>query len=212
VVSAVAAALVGCSSPNDNATLASLERQVEEEEAAQRQWVEQGRELSQRRAEIRGRVLQLRSELEAAEAEFQRAREELEHASVMATEAAASYSHASEHFQRAARWYRHIARLLIVAAASDFIGAQLCGSTVSPRAFRARLEREGFAIPEGMDVDHIWPRALGGADHPANYQVLPSGVNRGLGASVSEKLLSAPMETLQGLGASALVALRCQPP
>ncbi len=208
----MAAAFLGCSSSKDSSSLASIKRQVEEEKAAQLQLVAQTRELAQHHAENREQGVQLLSEFEAAEAEFEQAREQFELASAAATDAAASSSHAYEHYQRAARRYRQIAQLLIVAAASDAIGVQPCESAMSPRAFRARLEREGFDIPDGMDVDHIWPRALGGADHLANYQLLPSDVNRGLGASVSEKLLSAPMDTLRGLGASALAALRCQQP
>ena len=35
----------------------------------------------------------------------------------------------------------------------------------------------------GKDIDHIIPKSLGGADHPSNYQVLDSSLNRSLGAT-----------------------------
>ena len=55
-------------------------------------------------------------------------------------------------------------------------------SRVSTSSYRSRLRTEGRALG-GLDVDHIVPRSLGGADHPLNYQLLPSSVNRSLGAS-----------------------------
>jgi hypothetical protein len=53
---------------------------------------------------------------------------------------------------------------------------------VSTAQYRAVLTSAGYNLA-GMDVDHIVPRSLGGADNPANYQLLPSSVNRSLGAA-----------------------------
>lgn len=55
-----------------------------------------------------------------------------------------------------------------------------CGAGMSTSAFRRLLISQGQNLV-GMDVDHIVPRSLGGADHPANYQLLPSSVNRSIG-------------------------------
>jgi hypothetical protein len=62
---------------------------------------------------------------------------------------------------------------------------------------------------DGLDVDHAWPRALGGVDHPLNCQLLDSSLNRSLGASVIRKLASQPLATLQGLVVPSLVSLQC---
>lgn len=79
---------------------------------------------------------------------------------------------------------------------------------MSTRMFRTRLRAEGISI-DGKDIDHAWPRALGGADHPLNDQLLDSSVNRSLGADPIAKLAHAPLATLRGLTTSALVALGC---
>ena len=48
--------------------------------------------------------------------------------------------------------------------------------------YRRQLVRQGINLL-GMDIDHIVPRSLGGADHPMNYQVLDTSTNRSLGAT-----------------------------
>lgn len=123
-----------------------------------------------------------------------------------------SGSHRRYDYQRTSDNYRRIAAILILAAASDALSHGLCDSTMSTRTFREQLRREGVVLQEGVDVDHIWPRALGGVDHPANYQLLPAEVNRSLGASVWEKLMTSPLGVLQGLVTSALVTLQCGKP
>lgn len=59
--------------------------------------------------------------------------------------------------------------------------AKLC-RTVSTRSYRSRLKEKGCVLT-GLEIDHIVPHALGGADHPANYQLLPRSENRRLGKS-----------------------------
>ena len=56
---------------------------------------------------------------------------------------------------------------------------------MSTAAYRALLTGQGVNLA-GVDVDHIVPRSLGGADNPANYQLLPSSINRSLGATWNE--------------------------
>jgi len=80
------------------------------------------------------------------------------------------------------------------------------GESCAPAALRLRAE--GISL-DGLDVDHVWPWALGGADHPLNYQLLDSSLNRSLGAGVMDKIANEPLATLQGMVVSALVSLRC---
>ncbi len=71
------------------------------------------------------------------------------------------------------------------------------------------MEREGHPLGPNEEVDHIWPKDLGGADHRWNYQVLPKDQNRSLGASVLPKLEEKPLEVALGLAVSVLSALIC---
>lgn len=57
-----------------------------------------------------------------------------------------------------------------------------CDESMSTAAFRRLLVARGVDLT-GKDIDHIVPHALGGADHPANYQVISSSLNRSLGAT-----------------------------
>ena len=88
-------------------------------------------------------------------------------------------------------WYQ---KLVVIAAAVDAQNLEKfrsmtgsghvesidCGAGMSTSAFRRLLLSQGKNLV-GMDVDHIVPRSFGGADHPANYQLLPSSVNRSIG-------------------------------
>ena len=56
-----------------------------------------------------------------------------------------------------------------------------CKGAMSTAAYRALLLARGVSL-HGMHVDHIVPRALGGADHPSNYQILRSADNQRFGA------------------------------
>ena len=61
-------------------------------------------------------------------------------------------------------------------------GVPDCADGMSVAAYRAALIALGADLL-GKDIDHIVPRALGGADHPANYRVISSSLNRSLGSS-----------------------------
>ena len=74
--------------------------------------------------------------------------------------------------------------------------------------FRRRLKADGVDL-RGVDIDHVWPRHLGGVDHPLNYQRLDSSLNRSLGASVLDKFMTQPLALVQGLAVSALASLSC---
>lgn len=69
--------------------------------------------------------------------------------------------------------------------AADSLPAN-CNAGISTAAFRVMLAARGVAL-DGMDIDHIVPRSLGGADHPDNYQVLPASVNRSIGNTWNEQ-------------------------
>jgi len=200
--------LTGCKPQPAKTALASLEKELAEAEAVGKRQAEASREVARDLANTRLQALQLMTELGLAEEEFTAARRMYEHASARASIAAEEFANARDNYQMASDKYRRIAGILILAATSDALGSQLCDSTQSTRAFREQLRHEGVSL-EGTDVDHIWPRALGGVDHPANFQLLPSEVNRSLGASVWEKLMTSPLGVFQGLVTSALVTLRC---
>lgn len=78
--------------------------------------------------------------------------------------------------------------------------------SVSTSAFRRQLEAMGEDLT-GMDVDHIVPKALGGADHPSNYQLLPSSLNRSLGASWGKDKCS--MAGMRECAAAMAVSKKC---
>lgn len=147
---------------------------------------------------------------------YERARASYAQAESTWQTALSRYDAASEEFLAAAQTYRDVAEryrlasiVLIGIASLDMVGTGLCDSRVSTRAFRARLRAQGVHL-HGRDVDHIIPRSLGGPEHPANYQLLPSSLNRSLQASgLLEKFAAAPMNFVLALATTALVALAC---
>jgi hypothetical protein len=98
-------------------------------------------------------------------------------------EAEASWAVAEERW----KWVR---ALVVVAAQIDAANLDIARGArpsdlascerVSTAAHRRHLLAAGQDV-EGMDVDHIVPKSLGGADHPLNYQLLDSSVNRSIG-------------------------------
>lgn len=193
----------GCSS-----RLGTLERRVARAQEVERQQATQMDALQRGVESARAEVSQLVEELRSAEADFLAAEAQYRLASTSAENATESFEQAQHHYAQAEADYRRFAFVLVVAAGVDSLGSALCGSTVSTQAYRKQLARKGIQL-EGMDVDHLWPRARGGADHPWNYQLLPEGLNRSLGASIWEKFTAWPLETVRGLVVSALVSLRC---
>lgn len=53
---------------------------------------------------------------------------------------------------------------------------------LSTRSYRSQQKQRGRDVTL-LEVDHIVPRVWGGADDPANYQLLPVSENRRLGSS-----------------------------
>ncbi len=138
------------------------------------------------------------------------------HASELYSVAAATWGGASEQaraaaedLDRATLQYRMttMAVVLIALTPGGSVGG-ICQGHMSTAAYRRQLRADGVPI-EGRDVDHVFPRALGGADNVANYQLLPSSVNRSLGAGVADKLLTMPVALLRGILASGLDAMLC---
>lgn len=124
------------------------------------------------------------------------ARQRWDEATVRFERSSESYRRAREAWERARTAWEFATYLVEVAAMIDAANleavrargwrgverADLAGcEPVSTQTFRRRLEAQGQDI-RGFDVDHIVPRALGGPDHPLNYQLLPAGTNRSLGA------------------------------
>jgi hypothetical protein len=144
---------------------------------------------------------------EQADGEFRMATERYERAASHWNTAAADARATSEAYRQVAASYRAISTALVVIAALG-VAQGVCEDLTSTRTLRARLRAEGVDL-RGVDVDHLWPRSLGGADHPANYQLLSAPLNRSLGASVAEKFLTMPLATLRGLAVSAIAAVAC---
>lgn len=143
---------------------------------------------------LNGRWSRVASDYNRAASRYRRANAEYDHA-------AAQYSRSSEEFRAAsktwkvakARWDL-VSQLIVAAASIDAynltrasgtrdvdLGDIDCGK-ISTAKYRRQLRAEGIDL-DGLDIDHIVPRSLGGADHPSNYQLLDSSLNRSLGAT-----------------------------
>ena len=160
--------------------------------------------LLARSASLESRTRQAVERWQASQRDFEQARQTYAASSATARDASTGFEAAIADFQRAEQQYRYAALAVILVAASS----QLCATTTSRQAFRARLRADGVDLG-GQDIDHVWPKSLGGADHPLNYQVLDAHLNRSLGARVVDKFMAQPLAVVQGLAVSALTALAC---
>jgi len=153
-----------------------------------------------------GRLVALRrrasDELAAAARRFEEVRR-------IANLSADAYAVARDEYETAARNWRLVTIMILAAATWDYAG-HLCGTRMTTGDYRRALRRDGIDL-EGLDADHGLPRSLGGADHPLNYEMIDSSLNRSLGNDVLRKLLSHPTHLLQGAAVSALMRLRCSP-
>jgi len=118
-----------------------------------------------------------------------------------------SYSRAAESWQSAKSRWDFYQLLLQIAAAIDAhnldefrrltnnpdLESLDCAAGMSTASYRRRLTSMGISLI-GKDVNHIVPRSLGGADHPANYNLMSSSANRSLGNSWGKEtcLLAGP--------------------
>jgi hypothetical protein len=153
-------------------------------------------------------VRRLVAELELRASGFEAAQAAWEAAAESVQASSESLDKASEAYRLAARNYRIASYIVVGAAAMDSVGLSQCDNTVSTAAYRRALRAEGLNI-DGKDIDHLWPRSLGGADHPWNYQVLDASLNRSLGNNVWRKFVAQPLGVIQGAVVSALAALGC---
>ncbi len=107
---------------------------------------------------------------------------------------------AAEDFKTAELHYRQATMALVALAA----GSAICGTTMTTAQFRREMARRGLPIGKFEDVDHIFPRSLGGLDHPLNFQVLDRSLNRSLGNDLVAKFMQAPIGVISGAAVSAL--------
>ncbi len=115
-----------------------------------------------------------------------------------------TFDRAAADYEVATRNFR-IATLAMVTIAA---GSMLCGSTLKTSQYRTQLRRDGINL-QGKDIDHIFPKSRGGIDHPLNYQVLNSSLNRSLGNDLVAKFMQAPVGFIVGMAASALAVISC---
>lgn len=195
----------GCASPE--ATPGDIDDVAEQFMAIERVEVNaeaEVAELTARSSALSRQAAQVVDLWRAQEQRFATARATYVTATATARIASADFATAAADFRRAEQQYRRAALVVVLAAASS----GLCATAASTRTFRARLRASGVDLG-GQDIDHIWPRSLGGVDHPLNYQVLDSNLNRSLGAGVLEKFMTQPLALVQGLAVSALSSLSC---
>lgn len=147
--------------------------------------------LTGRWAEVAGAYHRADAEYQDAHAAFARAQRDNISGSEASKEAAAN-------FGQAARRWGYYQALVVVAASIDAgnldafrsegievtrsgSGEISCEPTSTAR-YRKVLTAAGVSLTN-IDVDHIVPRSLGGADDPSNYQLLDKSLNRSLGAT-----------------------------
>jgi len=111
-----------------------------------------------------------------AEAQYQAARQTAEGAESRSVNAQVTFEEATKRWE----WANKVIVMAAAIDAANMSGGEDGCRQVSTGEHRAHLRNQGVEL-EGMDVDHIVPKSLGGADHPSNYQLLDSSTNRSLG-------------------------------
>ena len=133
-------------------------------------------------------------ELERAKRDFEAAEERRRKTQTLIRASEEELTKATGDFEAAKKRWEYFQTLVILAAAVDAnnleeyrkltgvrdVSSLRCEDGMSTAAFRRLLASKGVNLV-GKDIDHIVPRSLGGADHPANYQILSSSKNRSLG-------------------------------
>lgn len=199
VVIALAASLVCCDRHDDRieqlAAIESRDRAAVRDLAREAERLQQGARL----------VVARYREVERA---YQRARSQHEAARIDYAQSAANFDNAERRFRDATEQWHRVAAVVIALAAAQGVGQHLCNGMTSTRQFREQLRRLGID-PTGMDVDHVLPHSLGGANHPLNYNLIESSVNRSMGARILPKVVAMPTQLLQGVVVSALMRLQC---
>ena len=91
--------------------------------------------------------------------------------------------------------YRRATTFLLSIAAVDFVGFALCRGAMRTSEYRREHRARGVGLAN-RDVEHVFPHGLGGANRPANYEVLSSHANRSLGNGLAANFDAVPMELL----------------
>jgi uncharacterized coiled-coil protein SlyX len=198
----LAVALAGCSSASTQARLGQLETQAQADDE-----VIAG--LSERVAAFERTVDELVDLYQQAATTLASAERKFELAQRSGDESTRAFQQAASDYEAASRSWRLVTISLLVAANWDYAG-HLCDTRMTTAAYRKMLRKDGIDI-EGLDADHGLPKSLGGADHPLNYRMIDSSLNRSLGNDVMRKLMVHPMHVLRGALVSALMRLRCSP-
>lgn len=202
VVAVLAANMVGCASSSAQVRLQRLEHRADADDAA----IE---DLSERVAAFEASVDELVGLYGAVSSELMAAEERLQRATALAEESAQAFGQAAAAYEAAEKRWRLVTISLLAAATWDYAG-HLCSTRMTTAAYREQLKKKGINL-DGLDADHGLPKSRGGADHPLNYRMIDSSLNRSLGNDVMRKLMAHPLHLLRGAVASALIRLRCSP-
>jgi hypothetical protein len=144
-----------------------------------------------------------------ANTELELATERYRTAQTLGGTAARAYEDAAREYELAASRWRLVTIAILAAATWDYAG-HLCGTRMTTAQYRRSLRKQGVDL-SGRDADHGLPRSRGGADHPLNFEMIDSGLNRSLGNRVLQKLMTHPIHLLRGAAVSGLMRLRCSP-
>ncbi len=204
VVAVLGAAVVmsGCSSTSAQARLTRFEAQAQADD-------EVIADLSERVTAFERAVDDLVVLYQRASEALVTAERNLELARDLGEASSQAFQRAASEYEAASRNWRLVTVSLLVAANWDYAG-HLCNTRMTTSAYRKELRKQGIDL-DGLDADHGLPKSLGGADHPLNYRMIDSSLNRSLGNDVMRKLMVHPLHVLRGTAASALMRLRCSP-
>lgn len=152
------------------------------------------------------RVAAVLTTLDQAATAYQAASTVLKQAALLSASSTKQQAQAKAEFENAAQAYR-IAAYSVVALAMTTAAAQtVCATRMSTHEYRVR----NGITDSNTHVDHILPRALGGADHPLNYQPLDAHTNMSCGAGcLPDKLMGSPLALATGVAVSVLAKLGC---
>lgn len=204
MVALVLVLLAGCGATDsaERRRLRGLEEQLDEIEGRQEDIGDQTGALELRVATLRADLRAIVHELRLADEDLEAAAEEYREAQAEADSASEDFAEASRNYRLASERYRAVVAVLAIAAQWDSMQG-VCAGRMTTQQYRDELRSRGVDL-DGVDVDHMWPHARGGVDHPWNYQTLPSSLNRSLGASIWEKFATAPIGVIQGFVTSAM--------
>jgi hypothetical protein len=179
LLAAAVLTLIACSSTNadEQSRVADLKTAVDSFDAELTTTEAQTRTLSSEWSEISEAYQTIAARYRDAGRQHRAARASTERSRGLYAQAETDFVHAADSW----RFYQEVLKLAVAmdrarAGVTDGPGCE----RVSTASFRRRLKAQGIDLT-GKDIDHIVPRALGGVDHPLNYQIMDSSLNRSLG-------------------------------